>query len=177
MRSLLLIAVLVATAQAEPASDPPPAAAPVAEAAPAPVHPKLPRAESPTELAGRKAQALGIARQFMTGLLEENPRLTVARSSFPFLLETQRIDTPEQLLPALIRQLHGRRVDLLTLYGIEVLTPAEMIQKYGKPPDRLATFPRASQLFYAVANVSGHAAVLAMKEVDEGQWAVAAYTD
>ena len=113
----------------------------------------------------------------MTGLLEENPRLTVSRSSFPFLLETERIDTPEKLLPAWIRQLHGRRVDLLKLYGIEVFTPAEMIQKYGKPPERLATFPRSNLLFYAVANVSGHAAVMALKEVDEGRWAVAAYTD
>lgn len=134
-------------------------------------------APSAIEMEGRKAQALGIARQFMTGLLNEDPRLTISRSVFPFVLEDKRIATPEEMLPEWIRQLHGRRADLLTLYGIEVYTPAEMEQKYGKPPARLAHFPRSSRLFYAVANVSGHAAVLAMQEQDEGIWLVAGYTD
>lgn len=158
---------------AKPAPDVAATSTPAASATP----PKPVHVESSTELEGRKAQALGIARQFMNGLLGENPRLTVSRSSFPFMLEDRLIDTPDHMLAEWVRQLHGRRVDLLTLYGIEVLTQTELEQRYGKPPPRLANFPRSSRFLYAVANVSGHAAVIALKELDEGQWLATAYTD
>ena len=73
--------------------------------------------------------------------------------------------------------LREKRTDLLTLYGIELLTPQEMEKRYGKPPARLAELPwRSGRNKIAIANLSGHGAVAILREVD-GLWRVIAYTD
>lgn len=134
-------------------------------------------AAAPDPLEARKAQAFAVARQFEESLLDDDPQAAVSHASLPFTLEGRRFETSDDLLAEWIRQLHGRRVDLLVLYGVDVLTPAELEQKYGKPPARLASFPRSNRLLYAVANVSGHGVVLALSEGDDGHWSVVGYTD
>jgi hypothetical protein len=97
--------------------------------------------------------------------------------TFPFQLEERRFDAPEALIAAWVKQLRQKRIDLITLYDVEVLSLAEMEQKYGKPPARLGTFtPRGSEVYAAVANLSGRAAVVLYRETPEG-WRAFAYTD
>lgn len=96
---------------------------------------------------------------------------------FPFQLEDKKFDTPEALVTAWIKQLRNKRVDLITLYDIEVLPYAEMEKKYGKPPARLgALVPRGAEVYVAVANLSGHAACVLYRQVG-GDWRPFAYTD
>jgi hypothetical protein len=97
--------------------------------------------------------------------------------AFPFQLEERRFDVPEALIAAWVKQLRQKRIDLITLYDVEVLSLAELEQKYGKPPARLGAFvPRGVEVYAAVANLSGRAAVVLYRETPEG-WRAFAYTD
>ena len=88
---------------------------------------------------------------------------------------------------------HVGRFDLVVLYidhahpeierrfefpeEIEILSPAEMEKKYGKPPGRLANLPwHAPKTFLAVANLSGHAGVAVIAASPKG-WRVVGYHD
>ena len=76
-----------------------------------------------------------------------------------------------------VKQLRNKRTDLITLYDIEVLPYAEMEKKYGKPPARLgAIVPRGTEVYAAVANLSGRAAVILYRQDGRG-WRAFAYTD
>jgi hypothetical protein len=68
-------------------------------------------------------------------------------------------------------------MDLFTLYNIEILSPTEMEQRYGKPPPRLKSFPwKAPRTLIAVGNLSGHAAIVLMTKI-ENSWRVSGFTD
>jgi hypothetical protein len=124
-----------------------------------------------------KDDALKIARQFFTRLLEGDAQGAVAQSTVPFTLEQRKLGTTGELLQAWLKSLHQKRTDLLTLYGIELLTPTEMEARYGKPPARLATFPyRDGSTCIALANLSGHAAI-ALLRPSGGGYRVVGYTD
>jgi hypothetical protein len=117
------------------------------------------------------------AREFFAQLLAGDARAIVNSCGFPFQLEERRLQTPDELFQEWLRNLRAKRTDLLTLYDIEVLTPADMEKKYGKPPARLQNLPwRNAKTYLAVANLSGHAAVAVLKQ--QGQaWAVVGYAD
>lgn len=117
------------------------------------------------------------ARYLLAHLLTGDVRGATALMTFPFQLEDRRLDTPEALVATWGRQLRFRRTDLLDLYGVEVLTYADMEQKYGRPPARLgALVPRGTEVYVAVANLSGRAAVVLYRQTPEG-WRAFAYTD
>jgi hypothetical protein len=117
------------------------------------------------------------ARYLFAHLLTGDVRGATALMSFPFQLEERRLDTPEALVATWGRQLRLKRTDLLNLYGVEVLTYADMEQKYGRPPARLgALVPRGAEVYVAVANLSGRAAVVLYQKTPEG-WRAFAYTD
>jgi hypothetical protein len=116
------------------------------------------------------------ARYLLTYLLSNDVRTIAPLLSYPFQLEERRFDTPESLVVTWVKQLRQKRTDLITLYDIEVLPYAEMEKKYGKPPARLGAIVPRGDVYAAVANLSGHAAVLLYRETGEG-WRAFAYTD
>jgi hypothetical protein len=122
-------------------------------------------------------QVMARAKQFFANLIAANPAALVDESAFPFYLENRKITQSGELLQEWTRNLSRKRTDLLVLYGIEVLTPAEMEKKYGKPPKHLASLPwRGADTYLAVGNLSGHAAVTIFRRVD-GAWRVIAFHD
>ncbi len=124
-----------------------------------------------------KAQVEVVARGFLTELIGGDPSRLVARAGFPFFLEGRRVDRPDELKSEWGKSLRSRRTELLQLYGVEVLSPADMEKKYGKPPQRLSAWGwRAPNTFVAVANVSGHATVLLLRQAGAA-WQVVGFHD
>jgi hypothetical protein len=117
------------------------------------------------------------ARYLLSSLLTGDVRGTVPMLVFPFQLEERKFETPESLVVTWVKQLRNKRTDLITLYDVEVLTYAELEKKHGKPPARLgAIIPRGGEVYAAVANLSGRAAVVLYRQTEEG-WKAFAYTD
>lgn len=117
------------------------------------------------------------AREFFTQLIAGDARNITNNCAFPFQLEERRLQTPDELFQEWLRNLRAKRTDLLTLYDIEVLSPADMEKKYGKPPARLQSLPwRGAKTYVAVANLSGHAAVAVFRHTGVS-WAVVGYAD
>jgi len=187
---LLLSTVTPALAQEEAPAEPP-------AAAPAPTPAPAPAAEKPAEKPPRPSAAPSAPAPSLTGPEDEDTRLAirddaqfvinylltgdvrsiVSMIAFPFQLEERRFDAPEPLVVTWVKQLRDKRTDLITLYDIEVLPYADFEKKYGKPPARLgAIVPRGVGVYAAVANLSGHAAVLLYRPSLEG-WRAFAYTD
>src|SRR6218665_3176680 len=158
---------------------PPPAAEKPAENPPRPR--AAPSAPAPS-LTGPEDEDTRLAirddAQFVINyLLTGDVRSIVSMIAFPFQLEERRFDAPEPLLVTWVKQLRDKRTDLITLYDIEVLPYADFEKKYGKPPARLgAIVPRGVGVYAAVANLSGHAAVLLYRPSLQG-WRAFAYTD
>ncbi len=179
-------------APAPPAPAPPaPAPQPPAPApAPAPPRPKADAGTPPAPDAGTQAPpapppprstALGPlnerARAFFTALLAGETGTLVSQAELPFFLEDKRITSPEQLKSEWLNQLRSKRTDLLAFKGFEVLTPAEMEQRFGKLPARLSSWPiGVGRTYLVVANLSGRAAVALYHEVG-GDWRIVAYHD
>ena len=156
------------------AQAPAPVAAPPAQA-PAPVPAALAALDPETS---KREDVREEARYLLSSLLSGDVRSIAPSLSYPFQLEERRFDTPESLVVTWIKQLRQKRTDLITLYDIEVLPYAELEKKYGKPPARLgAIVPRGSgEVYAAVANLSGRAAIILYRETIEG-WSAFAYTD
>lgn len=122
-------------------------------------------------------QAKYFARDFFSTLLAGDARKVVGDCGFPFQLEDRRLATPEELFGELLKNLRAKRTDLLTLYDVELLSPADMEKKYGKPPSRLNNLNwRGAHTWVAVGNLSGHAAV-AVVRLDGSRWNVIGYHD
>lgn len=118
-----------------------------------------------------------VARGFLSDLIGGETSRLVRRAGYPFFIESKRIDKPEELTEAWARTIRTRRTDLLALYSVEALTPAEMEKKYGKAPARLNGWnPRSGQSYFAVANLSGHAAVLLLRQAGAA-WQVVGFSD
>ena len=156
------------------AQAPAPVAAPPAQA-PAPVPAALAALDPETS---KREDVREEARYLLSSLLSGDVRSIAPSLSYPFQLEERRFDTPESLVVTWIKQLRQKRTDLITLYDIEVLPYAELEKKYGKPPARLgAIVPRGSgEVYAAVANLSGRAAIILYRDTVEG-WSAFAYTD
>lgn len=205
-RWFLLLSLFAAPASAQEASPtpgspaeatPPPAPPPTPKELAPPAPRPLPRTTTPTTPSASGASAeperplpppqaqYGSAQEtirhdahaLLLLLLAGDARAAAPRLSYPFQLEERRFDTPEPLVAAWVKALRARRTDLVTLYDIEVLPLAEMEKKYGKAPARLGAFvPRGADVYAAVANLSGHAAVLLYRQ-SSGDWRPFAYTD
>ena len=122
-------------------------------------------------------QAQVVARGFFTDLIAADTGKLVARAGFPFFMEAHRVDRPDDLRTQWGKSLRSRRADLLKLYSVEVLLPAEMEKKYGKPPARLNAWNwRSPNTYVAVGNLSGHAAVLLLRQAGAA-WQVVGFHD
>ncbi|GMU59649.1 MAG: hypothetical protein AMXMBFR34_14120 [Myxococcaceae bacterium] len=110
-------------------------------------------------------QARVVARRFLEDLIAGDGRGLASASGLPFFFDDRRIEKLDELRNEWARVLRSRRTDLLTLYSVEILTAADMEKKYGRAPQRLGAWPtRGSNTFLAVANVSGHATVLLLRQ-------------
>ncbi|ATB40133.1 hypothetical protein CYFUS_005581 [Cystobacter fuscus] len=158
------------------------AEAPAPAPTPTPAPPSAPAEEAPaprpTSRTGSEPERIRKdAHALVDSLLAGDVRGCVGYLAFPFQLEERRFDAPEPLVATWVKELRNKRTDLVTLYDIEVLPYAELERKYGKPPARLgAIIPRGTEVYAAVANLSGHAAVILYRQTDEG-WKAFAYTD
>lgn len=142
----------------------------------APPPPRPAAAPAPAPDADRE-EAAAVARGFFQALLQADARAAAHRSVAPFFLEAQRIESEDLVAQELIKHLRAKRTDLLTLYGVELFTLAEMEQKHGKLPARLSSWPtRERGAWFAVANISGRAAVAMLKRSGD-HWRVFAYHD
>jgi hypothetical protein len=110
-------------------------------------------------------QARVVARRWLEDLISGDGRALVAASGLPFFMEDRRVERVDELRNEWSRALRSRRTDLLTLYSLEVLTPADMEKKYGRAPQRLSRWDtRGPNCFFVVANLSGHATVLLLRQ-------------
>jgi hypothetical protein len=122
-------------------------------------------------------QAKATARHFFNDLITNDTSGVIAHCGFPFMMEDHRLDRVEELRNEWLKSLRGKRLDLLKLYDLEVLAPADMEKKYGAPPRRLQAWGwRAPNTFVAVANLSGHAGVILLRQVGAA-WQVVGYHD
>jgi hypothetical protein len=122
-------------------------------------------------------QAQVVARGFFTDLIAGDPTRLVARAGYPFFLEGKRIDRAEELRSQWGVSLRSRRADLLKLYSVEVLLPADMEKKYGKPPARLNSWNwKAPNTYVAVGNLSGRAAIVLLRQAGAA-WQVVGFHD
>ena len=118
------------------------------------------------------------ARIVFNSILAGDARALVLQSSYPFQLEDRRLEMPDELHKEWLKNLRSKRTDLLTLYDVEVLSPAEMEKKYGRPPARLNGLPwKAPRTMIAIGNLSGHAAVAVFRAQGNGQWQLVGYHD
>ena len=60
-------------------------------------------------------------------------------SAVPFQLEEHRITGGEELMQAWLKELHQKRTDLFTLYGIEVLTVVWAVAELLPAPGAIRT--------------------------------------
>jgi len=135
-----------------------------------PAHAAAPHGPTPPALSEK-------ARAFFAALLAGEPGPLVQQAELPFFLEDKRITSSEQLKSEWLNQLRSKRTDLLALKGFEILTPAEMEQRFGKPPSRLSSWPISSgKTYLVVANLSGRAAVALYHQAGE-EWRIVAYHD
>lgn len=117
------------------------------------------------------------ARAFFNDLVAGDTNRLILRSGYPFFMETRRIDRSEELRAQWGRSLRSRRTDLIKVFSVEVLLPADMEKKYGKAPQRLSAWPsKAPNTYFAVGNLSGHATVLMLRQVGAA-WQVVAFHD
>ncbi|HYR55412.1 MAG TPA: hypothetical protein VEM39_04790 [Myxococcaceae bacterium] len=120
---------------------------------------------------------LSQARTYFADLLAQRIPEVVEQSETPFYLEGRRVGSRGELASKWTQNLADKRLDLLALYGIEILTPSEMLKRYGNPPSRLSTLPwRRPRTYLAVANISGRATIAVFHRSAAG-WRVAGFSD
>jgi hypothetical protein len=148
---------------------------PTAEQAPS--SPRGPSEAGATEALTEAEQVKYFARVAFNNIISGDARSLVLQSAYPFQLEDRRLEMPDELHKEWLKNLRTKRTDLLTLYDIEVLTPAEMEKKYGRPPARLNALPwKAAHTLIAVGNLSGHASVAVFRSGPAG-WQMVGYHD
>jgi hypothetical protein len=135
--------------------------------------------DSPLPSRTEPEQVRYFARAWFQALISGDAKLATSMSAIPFQFEERAVRTPEDLKAEWLKTLRSRRIDLLELYDLEVLTPAEMEKKYGKPPARLSGLRwRDPKTYVVVANLSGHAAVVVFRAVSVGfGWQAVGYHD
>lgn len=127
--------------------------------------------------ASETEQAGLVVRRFLTDLVALDVGAVMKSVGLPFALEDRRYSAPDELKDELARLLRSKRADLWETYDVVMLSPTDMEKKHGKPPARLTNWSwRAPKTLLAVCNVSGHAAVLLMRQVG-ATWQVTGYHD
>lgn len=143
----------------------------------APTAPAEPASEEKVLALTDAEQVRYYARAAFNNIISGDARGLVLGAGYPFQLEDRKLEMPDELHKEWLKNLRSKRTDLLTLYDIEVLTPAEMEKKYGRPPARLNGMPwKNAHTLIAVGNLSGHAAIAVFRS-SEGAWQMVGYHD
>lgn len=136
-----------------------------------------PAADAGVDADSEVSAVLSQARTYFADLIAQRIPEVVEQSEIPFYLEGRKVGSRDELASKWAHDLADKRLDLLTLYGIEILTPAEMLKRYGNPPSRLSALPwRRPRTYLAVANISGRATIAVFHRSAAG-WRVAGFTD
>jgi hypothetical protein len=129
--------------------------------------------QNPPQSAAEELPA--VAKNFYLALLARNTDLLTSLCKPPFFFEGKAAYTPEEVRKRWAGSLSNEPLETVRLHDVEVLTPEEMVQKYGKAPERLAAWPLRGNMI-TVGNLSGHPAVVLWKKTGSG-WAALGFHD
>ncbi|HZH03921.1 MAG TPA: hypothetical protein VEY30_09065 [Myxococcaceae bacterium] len=139
--------------------------------------PSLPPEQAPAPSLGQPARRPDAAHAkpeeaataFFHHLVTRNASALARSAALPFSIEGRPLTTEQAVLSFWQRELGGRSPPESALGQMEILTPAQMESKYGPPPPRLSSFPwKQPKTVIAVARLSGHAAVLLLRQDGAG---------
>lgn len=115
------------------------------------------------------------ARAFLVALQRGNIDALTLLSRVPFHFEGEVATTDEAVKQGWRSALQGKNLESTRLFDIDLLSPEEMTAKYGRPPERLASWPLKGAMI-AVANLDGHPVVVLWKRSGQG-WQALAFHD
>lgn len=116
-----------------------------------------------------------VARAFYATLLHRDAEALILLCRPPFFFEAQAANTPEELKERWTAVLQARSFDAARLYDVEIFTPEELTEKYGKPPEKLAAWPLKGALI-SVGNIDGHPLLVLWKK-SGAAWAAVGFHD
>jgi hypothetical protein len=185
MRRKALLASLLLATPALAQEEPPPAAEPAAQPAateepaeaakPAEAVPRAPSSHpTPPAVApaGTDAALLDAVSRFFGALREGDAAGIAAASTAPFRLEAEDLRGTWEVRRRFGEILASRPLAHVPLYGIELLTAAEMKARHGAPPARLGALPLEGA-HVAIANFGGKAVVAVFRAEGKAFRAVA----
>jgi len=130
--------------------------------------PHVPQASQPQLLENHSPEVALLAQQFLMHLLRKDWERMFDVAAFPFWLESKAYSSFEDLHEAWEKQLSQKHLEDYEIRGIEVLTVAQMKERFGPPPARLnKLLSNRDTYWFAVANVSGRAVVLLIQPPTE----------
>jgi hypothetical protein len=166
-------------AAAQPAAQPEPSTAkePAATAPSSALYPKA-FAQKPSPPAAPSASAKkGVdpslalhARAFFLALMRGDANSLALLCKLPFHFESRPVSTPEELKRGWSSALMGKSLASAKLYDVELLTADEMIEKYGRPPERLSAWPLKGGML-SIANIDGHPVIVLWKKSGQSWFA------
>ena len=115
------------------------------------------------------------ARAFLVALQRGNIDALTLLSRVPFLFEGEAATTEDAVKQGWRSALQGKNLESTRLFDIDLLSPEEMATKYGRPPERLDSWPLKGAMI-AVANIDGHPVVVLWKRSGQG-WQALAFHD
>lgn len=115
------------------------------------------------------------ARALMVAIQQGNVEALTLLSKVPFYFEGQQASTADELKKGWLAALQGKSLESTQLFDIELLTPEEMTEKYGRPPERLANWPLKGAMV-SIANLDGHPVVVLWRRAGQG-WQALAFHD
>ncbi|MCL2011860.1 MAG: hypothetical protein FWG75_03610 [Cystobacterineae bacterium] len=112
----------------------------------------------------QRSGAALVSRRFLTQLLRNDWDEILSLAAFPFWLESKTYSFPIALRVAWEKQLSQKRLANYEIRGIEVFSFEQMKERFGPPPERLKQLlSNRRNHWFAVANISGKAAILVLQ--------------
>ena len=188
LTALLCLAPGFAHAQA---ADPAAAAEPERKAAPAPgaLAPAPEKKAAPAATAAAPAQPapaaapkkpvdddLAIAAErLLNALLARDLENIMVFCKAPFFFEGKQVGTDAEVRKKWETELSSEPLETARLVGVEYFSFDEMVARYGKAPEKLASWPLRSGML-AVGNLSGHPVVVLWRKGARG-WEALGFHD
>jgi len=99
------------------------------------------------------------AERLLSAILSRDLNGIMAYCRAPFFFEGKQVGTDAEVRKRWEAELSTEAtLERLRLVGVELRSYDEMVARFGKPPERLASWPMRSGTF-AVGNLSGHAVI------------------
>jgi hypothetical protein len=116
-----------------------------------------------------------LTRSFYEALLARNIDALMLVCRPPFHFEALLAHSTDELRRRWTSSLQGRSLHRGEFQGFEVLTPEEMVQKYGKAPEKLAGWSTRGGML-SVGNLGGRAAIVLWRRAG-ASWQAVAFHD